>query len=90
MAVKIDPKDLAAIWTIEAEKAGFPALVGTTIRIEIQQVNPMIRRAVITPTNGRVSDESFGGVFVKIKPCVSMIQDDMLLCSLGIMARRNK
>ena len=50
----------------------------------------MIKRLVITPVSGRISDEVFGGVFTKIKPCVSLIQGDMLLCSLGIMARRNK
>ena len=90
MALKISPQDMAATWTIETERAGFPALVKTIIRIEVQQVNPMIKRLVITPVSGRISDEVFGGVFTKIKPCVSLIQGDMLLCSLGIMARRNK
>lgn len=86
MAIKIDPKDLAATWTIEAERTGVTGLVGKVVRIEIQQVNPMLRRAVITPVG---SKDNSDGVFGKIKPAVVSIQGDMLLCSLGIMARRN-
>lgn len=84
--MKIDPKDLAATWTVEAERTGLTGLVGLVVRIEIQQVNPMLRRAVITPVK---SNESHDGVFGRIKPAVVMIQGDMLMCSLGIMARRN-
>jgi hypothetical protein len=88
--MKIDPKDLASTWVVESEQAGLPGLVGTVVRIEIQQINPMIRRAVITPNSGRLSDEQYGGIFGRIKPSVVMIQGDVLLSSLGIMSRRVK
>ncbi len=90
MVLKISPQDMASIWTIESEKAGSASLNGTQIRIEIQQVNPMLRRAVIVPTSRSTSDDLFNGVFGRIKPCVVAIHGDLLLCSLGIIARRNK
>lgn len=90
MALKISPQDMAALWTIESERAGVDGLKGSVVRIQIQQVNPMLRRAVILPTHGSASDEKYGGVFGKIKPCVVAIHGDLLLCSLGIIARRNK
>lgn len=88
MAKHIDPKDLAATWVIEHERAGVPALIGTSVRIEIQQLNPMLRRAVITPVSG-AQDSKYAGTFEKVKPQVTMIENDMLLCSMGIMARRS-
>jgi hypothetical protein len=87
--MKITPVDMSATWTVIAEQAGCPSLVGSTVHIEIQQVNPMLRRAVITPLNGRVSDESNGGIFTRIKPSVVSIQGDIILCSLGIVAKKN-
>ena len=69
--------------------AGVGGLVGTIVKIEIQQVNPMIRRAVITPVTGNVSEDKYNGIFARIKPSVAMIEGDILMCSLGIVARRN-
>ena len=89
MVLKLSTKDLASVFVIEAESAGCHALVGSKIRIDIQQVNPMIRRAVIVPTGGSPGEEKFMGIFGKIRPSVVSIEGDMLLCSLGIMARRS-
>lgn len=90
MALMIRPDEMAATWVIETEHAGASGLKGTPVRIEFQQVNPMIRRVVIVPTSGSVDDGKYGGVFGKIKPNVIAIKGDLLLCSLGIMARRKK
>jgi len=88
MIKKINPKDLAATWVIEQELTGAPGLLGTEVKIEISQVNPFAKIASITPTKASPSDEKFHGVFAKIKPMVTTVQEDVVLCSLGIIARR--
>jgi hypothetical protein len=87
MITKILASDLTATWIIEQEMTGTPGLLGTAVRIEIQKVNPMLSRPVITPVSG---SDSKDGVFGRIKPAIVLIQDDMLLCSMGILARRKK
>jgi len=86
----ISKENMAALWTVEKEQAGIPALVGCVVRIEIQQINPMLRRAVIAPVNRSETEQAFGNIFGRIKPAIAHIEGDMLLCSLGILARRNK
>ena len=88
--MKVQASDLSALWIIESELAGAPGIVGVVIKIQVQQVNPMIRRLVAAPAAGGVNDERYAGVFSKIKPSVSSVEGDLLLCSLGIVARRKK
>ena len=87
---KLSEADIASQWTVEREQTGVPELVGTRIRIEIQQMNPMVRRAVIVPTTGSPRDAKYQGLFDKIKPAVAGVEGNLLLCSLGILARRVK
>jgi hypothetical protein len=88
MGLKITPVQMAASWMIEQEAAGVPALVGVPVRIEIQTINPMLRRPVISPLTGSASDERYAGLFGRIKPQVVRIDDDVLTCGLGIVARK--
>jgi hypothetical protein len=90
MALMLKPDEIAATWIIESERSGAPGLTGTAVRIEFQQINPMVRHVVIVPVKESCDDSKFAGVFGKIKPGVISVQGDLLLCSLGIMARRKK
>ena len=85
----IPAADMTATWTVVQEQAGVPSLLGTVVRIEVQQVNPFIRRAVITPTTGSASNSQHSGIFGRIKPSVALIEGDTIMCSLGIIAKRN-
>lgn len=88
--LKIKADEMQAIWEIEKERAGCNALVGTKVRIDIQQLNPMLRAPVIVPIKESQNDEKFMQVFGKVKPRVVAITGDLVLCSMGIMARKTK
>lgn len=86
--MKVSPSDLASTWVVEQEHAGVPGLLGVEIRIEVQQVNPFVRRTQISPLKQSAGDAKFAKIFEKVKPAVVSIQGDLLLCSMGIIARR--
>ncbi len=88
--MKLTPDDRNATWVIEKERAGCNALVGSKVRIDIQQLNPMLRAFVITPIGASQNDDKFMQVFGKVKPRVVAVTGDLLLCSMGIMARKDK
>jgi hypothetical protein len=88
--MKLNKEEMDAVWVIESEKAGVPELVGCKVKIQVQQINPMIRRAVITPVANVQSSEKFFGLFKRLKPQITSIDGDLLLASLGIIARRQK
>lgn len=90
MKAKLSPAELAATWIVEQERAGVPALIGTEVRIEVQQVNPFCKHIQITPTKASAGDSKFAKIFEKIKPMVVMIEGDTLMCSMGILAKRKK
>lgn len=89
-SLRIKADEMSATWVIEKERAGCNALVGTQVRIDIQQLNPMLRTPVIMPISGSSNDDKYMKVFGKVKPRVVAITGDLLLCSMGIMARKNK
>ncbi len=85
---QILPHDLNAVWTVFKERAGVPDLIGLDVKIQIAQLNPMTRRAVITPAKAAALDAKFAKLFASVKPQVVAVTGDVLLCSCGILARR--
>jgi hypothetical protein len=88
--VKLKSADLTAIWVIEKERAGCTALIKTKVKIDTQQINPMVRAMVIVPLSDNPNDDKFMKIFGKMKPRVVAVANDLLLCSMGIMARKVK
>jgi hypothetical protein len=88
--VKLKPEDRVSIWKIEKERASCTALVGVKVKIDIEQINPMVKAYVIVPVSENQNDDKFKKIFGRMKPRVVAVANDILMCSMGILARKTK
>jgi hypothetical protein len=89
MTISNPVMNLGDVYIIESEAAGVPALVGTKVRVEkVSGVSPFLNYSVITPLIDSCGDQKFMKIFKGIKPRVVKTKENTILCTMGIVARK--